>query len=47
MELSKKKKKEWLRESVWMDNSISGILKINIRKLLSKKSLEKLSPDFP
>lgn len=30
-----------------MDNPISGVLKINIHKLLSKNSFEKLSPDFP
>lgn len=44
MELSKKK---WLIDSVCMDNPISGVLKINIHKLLGKNSFEKLPPDFP
>lgn len=30
-----------------MDNPIIGVLKINIHKLLSKSSFEKLAPDFP
>lgn len=46
VELSKKKRTTQ-RECSLSDNPIIGVLKINIRKLLSKSKFEKLAPDFP